>query len=329
MGAPHDRGQTGREDSPSAPCIKHKSPPLRADIRLPEPSHRVHGLFTALITPFDGKGRVDAERLSDLIRFQISKGTEGIYPCGSTGLGPTMDIDERKVVAEVVLKAARGRVPVVVQVGSADTASSVALAKHAEQKGADAVASLTPYYYKPGEKAIIRHFESISKAVSIPVFAYNIPQFTGNTLSAGTVATMARQGTIAGIKDSSRDLLQLTDLLEAVPDDFVVMNGTEEYALYAIMGGADGLVSGGASALPEVFKSLIAAQRKGDYGAAMEAQALIQRVKGLVKPNPIPAYYEILRERGVECGAPRAPFLPLQKADAERIIRGLKSLRLI
>lgn len=311
------------------PGIKHKSPLPRANAGLQEPSLRVQGLFTALITPFDEKGRVDAERLSGLIRFQISKGTEGIYPCGSTGLGPALGTDERKVVAEVVMEAAHGQVPVVVQVGSADTASSVALAKHAEEEGADAVASLTPYYYKPGERAVIRHFETISKAVSIPVFAYNIPQFTGNSLSAGAVAAMARQGTIAGVKDSSRDLLQLIDLLEAVPEDFVVMNGTEEYALYAIMGGADGLVSGGASALPEVFKSLITAQRKGDYGAAMQSQALIQRVKELVRPNPIPAYYAILRERGVECGAPRAPFQPLERADEERMIGSLKGLHVI
>lgn len=309
--------------------IKHKLPRPRATTDMPGPSHRVHGLFTALITPFDDTGKVDTDRLSDLVHFQISKGTEGIFPCGSTGLGPALGPDERKAVAEAVLNTAHGRVPVVVQVGSADTASSVALAKHAEQEGADAVASLTPYYYKPGEKAIIRHFESISGAVSIPVFAYNIPQFTGNNLSAGTVAAMAKEGIIAGIKDSSRDLLQLIDLLEAVPDEFVVMNGTEEYALYAIMGGADGLVSGGASALPEVFKSLVAAQRTGDYKSAMQAQALVQKVKDLVKPSPISAYYAILRERGVECGTPRAPMLPMQKADTERMIGGLKELRLI
>lgn len=296
---------------------------------MPAAARSVHGLFTALITPFDERGRVDPGRLSDLVRFQIAKGTEGIYPCGSTGLGPALGPDERKVVAEEVLKATHGRVPVVVQVGAADTATSVALARHAEGEGAAAVASLTPYYYKPGERAVVRHFEAISKSVSVPVFAYNIPQFTGNALSPGTVAAMARRGTIAGVKDSSRDLLQLIDLLEAVPDEFVVMNGTEEYALYAIMGGADGLVSGGASALPELFKSLVAAQRKGDYRAAMQAQSLVQKVKDLVKPSAIPAYYAILRERGVECGSPRAPFLPLEKAETERVVDGLRELRLI
>ncbi len=165
--------------------------------------------------------------------------------------------------------------------------------------------------------------------MSIPVFAYNIPQLTGNSLQPNTIAAMAKEGTISGIKDSSRDLLQLVDVLRAVPEGFVVMNGTEEYALFAIMSGADGLVSGGASALPEVFKSLVAAERRGDYRAAAEAQSLVQKVKELVTPGPIPAYYAVLRERGLECGEPRAPFLPVQKADADRAISGLRALRLI
>lgn len=296
---------------------------------MPRGSGRIHGLFTALITPFDKKGCVDAERLSRLVRFQLSKGTEGIYPCGSTGLGPMLSLEERKTVTETVVNAARGKVPVVVQVGAADTARTVELAKHAETVGADAVASLTPYYYRHDEKTVAKHFEAVSEAVSVPLFAYNIPQFTGHNLVGSTVAAMAKNGTIDGIKDSSRNLLQLIDLLEVVPEEFVVMNGTEEYALFALMSGADGLVSGGASALPEIFKKLVEAQRKGDYGAAMRAQTIIQRAKELVKPAPIPAYYAILRERGVECGNPRAPHLPMGKGARGRITKSLKNLQLI
>jgi dihydrodipicolinate synthase/N-acetylneuraminate lyase len=188
------------------------------------------------------------------------------------------------------------------------------------------IASLTPYYYKPGEKAIVKHFEAVSEAVSIPLLAYNIPPFTGNNLQPAVVASLARVGTIAGIKDSSRDFLQLTDLLEAVPEDFVVMNGTEEYALSAIMSGANGLVSGGASAMPEVFKSLVEAQRTGDYDAATRAQGLVLEVKEAVKPGPIAAYYAILRQRGVECGEPRLPLLPMGKASAASAVRKLKAL---
>ena len=290
---------------------------------------RVHGLFTALITPFDRRGRVDVESLTDLVEFQASKGVDGLYPCGSTGLGPMLHFEERKVVAETVVNAARGRVGVVVQVGRPDTDSTVELAKHAERVGADAVASLTPYYYKPGEAAIVKHFQSISKAVSIPVLAYNIPQFTGNNLTADLVSLLAREGTIGGIKDSSQNLMQLQDVLKAVPEGFVVMNGTEEYGLYAIMSGADGLVSGGASALPEVFRSMVAAQKRGDYRAAQAAHKTILKVKGLVRGGAIPAYYEILRARGIDCGEPRAPFLPLGRANAGKLLRELKSLNLV
>jgi len=290
---------------------------------------RIGGLFTALITPFDSKGNVDADCLAGLVRFQISKGVDGIYPCGSTGLGPMLSLPERKLVAETVVRAARGKVPVVVQVGCADTGSTVELAKHAEKIGADAVASLTPFYYKPGDKAIFKHFEAVASEIRIPLLAYNIPQFTGNNLLPAAVALMARDGTIQGIKDSSQNLPQLEDLIGAVPKDFVVMNGTEEYGLFAIMAGADGLVSGGASALPELFKSIVVSERKGDHGAAIIAQKTVLKVKELTKPSPIAAYYAILRERGMDCGAPRPPFLPLEGASADRTISGLKDLGLI
>jgi 4-hydroxy-tetrahydrodipicolinate synthase len=289
----------------------------------------IGGLFTALITPFDSRGKVDPERLTELVRFQVARGVDGIYPCGSTGLGPLLSPPERKLVAETVVAAARGKVSVVVQVGCADTRSTVELAKHAEKIGADAVASLTPFYYKPGDKAVFKHFEAVRGGVNIPVLAYNIPQFTGNNLLPATVALMARDGTIQGIKDSSQNLLQLEDLIGAVPENFVVMNGTEEYGLFAIMAGADGLVSGGASALPELFESLVAAERSGNHGEAIRAQTTVLKVKELTKPSPIAAYYAILRERGMDCGVPRAPFLALERDSADRTIKGLKELGVI
>jgi len=314
----------------ASPSGKDKTLQARSRMELvKQKSSKIGGLFTALITPFDRKGRVDFDCLAKLVRFQISKGVDGIYPCGSTGLGPMLSLAERKHVAETVVKAARGKVRVVVQVGCTDTGSTVELAKHAEEAGADAVASLTPFYYKPGDKAIFRHFESVAAAVNIPLLAYNIPQFTGNNLLPPTVALMARDGTIQGIKDSSQNLLQLEDLLGAVPEGFVVMNGTEEYGLFAIMAGASGLVSGGASALPELFESMVAAEKKGDYETAIEAQKTVLKVKDLVKPSPIATYYAILHERGFDCGAPRPPFLTLDEAKAESAIKGLKGLGLL
>ena len=285
---------------------------------------KVGGLFTALLTPFDSKGRVDLEALARLVRFQAHAGADGLYVCGTTGLGPLLSLPERKSIAETVSNELSGTLPMVVQVGCADTASAVDLAAHAEGLGAEAVASLTPYYYKPGDAAVRKHFEAIASAVKSPLFAYNIPQFTGNNLAAETVASMAGQGTIVGIKDSSRDVLHLLEVLDSVPESFVVMNGTEEYGLFSLMMGGDGLVSGGANAAPELMKALVSLHAKGDYRAAVSAQETVLRFRACVKASPIPAYYEILRSRGVDCGKPRQPFLALGKQEARGVQKALE-----
>ncbi|MDG6920858.1 MAG: dihydrodipicolinate synthase family protein [Nitrososphaerota archaeon] len=308
---------------------KDKSHPEAPPVQLARLASKVKGLYTALLTAFDDGGRVDTDRIAKLVRFQASKGADGIFPCGSTGLGPMLTVEERKSVAGAVLEASRKRVPVVVQVGAADTTSAVDLARHAEDAGAYAVASLTPYYYRPGDRAVAKHFEALSEAVEIPVLAYNIPQFTGNNLQAKTVAELAKRGIISGLKDSSRDFLHLMELVDSVPGDFPVMNGTEEYGLFAIYSGASGLVSGGASAIPELFKSMLTAVRRGDHAAALAEQNHVRAFKGLVRQNQISAYYEILRERGMDCGSPRRPLLPLDRGETKRIIDGMKALGLL
>lgn len=296
---------------------------------MPRLAPKVKGLYTALLTAFDDRGRVDTDRIAKLVRFQVLKGADGIFPCGSTGLGPMLTVEERKSVAEAAIGASRKRIPVVVQVGAADTTSAVDLAKHAEDAGAYAVASLTPYYYRPGDRAVAKHFETLSEAVEIPVLAYNIPQFTGNSLQAKTVAELAERGIISGLKDSSRDFLHLMELVDSVPGDFPVMNGTEEYGLFAIYSGASGLVSGGASAVPELFKSMLTAVRRGDHAAALAEQSTVRAFKGLVKQNQISAYYEILKVRGLDCGSPRRPLLALDRDEARKVIDGMKALGLL
>ena len=286
----------------------------------------VHGLFTALITPFDSHGMIDEDGIADLVRFQISKGVDGLFPCGSTGLGPLLKLDERKKVAEAVIKEASGKVPVVVQVGCADTESTVELAKHAEKSGAQAVASLTPYYYKPGDIAVMKHFERIGGSIDVPLFAYNIPQFTGNALRPQLIEGLARNGTISGIKDSTKDIVHLLDILSLVRDEIVIMNGAEEYALFSLMMGCDGIVSGGASALPELFSDVVNAQKGHDYKAGIEIQRAILNYKDSVGPNSIASYYEILKERGVDCGKPRGPVLPLAKEESRKLMKRLRSL---
>ncbi len=284
---------------------------------------KVRGLFTALLTPFDQEGEVSKRALLDLVRFQKRSRVDGLYVCGTTGLGPLLSVEERKMIAETVIKESSGSLPVVVQVGCADTQTTIELARHAERAGADAVASLTPYYYRLGDDAVRKHFESVSEALTIPLFAYNIPQFTGNNLRPEMVADLARRGTVAGVKDSSRDVLQLLDLIGRAPKGFVVMNGTEEYGLFSLMMGGSGLISGGANVAPGLFTSLVSAHSKGDLKAAVEHQQRVLDLRDAVREWPIPAYYEILRSRGVDCGSPRAPFQPIRKNERDVLLAGL------
>ncbi|HKT22536.1 MAG TPA: dihydrodipicolinate synthase family protein, partial [Nitrososphaerales archaeon] len=153
-------------------------------------------------------------------------------------------------------------------------------------------------------------------------------RFTGNNLEPGAVVELAKLG-IAGMKDSSQNLLQLLDVISAVPDDFIVMNGIEEYGLFAMKSGARGLVSGAASALPELFRSMVTATEKGEEEKALDGQRLVQRAKAIVKSGPVAAYYEILRARGIDCGVPRRPLLPTSKSEAERMLAGIRRLGLI
>lgn len=292
---------------------------------LPRQRKEIRGLFTALLTPFDAKGNVNHKALAKLVKFQIRSGINGLYVCGTTGLGPLLRVEERKAVAMTVVQESSGSLPVVIQVGCPDTSSAVELAKHAEGLGADAVASLTPYYYKPGDAAIQKHFETIANSVDVPLFAYNIPQFTGNNLRPELVASLARRRTIAGIKDSSRDVLQLLEILELVPEKFVVMNGTEEYGLYSLMMGGDGLVSGGANAVPELFSSLVSSFAGDDFKTAVGCQHSVLEFRDMVKASPIPAYYEFLRARGIDCGSPRPPFRPLGKEESGRLLKRMSS----
>jgi dihydrodipicolinate synthase/N-acetylneuraminate lyase len=141
-----------------------------------------------------------------------------------------------------------------------------------------------------------------------------------------TVADLAKKGTIAGIKDSTRDVLQLLDLLGLVPEGFVVMNGTEDYALFAMMMGSQGLISGGANAFPELFVSLVHAVQSRNYKDAIDYQRKVIQFKDAVSAGPIPSYYEILRRRGIDCGQPRPPFLPLSREDKARVANRLLQL---
>ncbi len=292
----------------------------------PQSRFKVEGIITALVTPFDDSGAIKEDALRKLIRFQLRKGIHGFFPCGTTGQGPLMTIDERKSVAEVVVHEAKHKVPVIVQVGAPDTNTAITLAKHAESIGAEAIGCVAPYYYQPDEDSLVRHYKKISEAVNLPVFVYNIPRHTGINIKPTTLLRLAKMNAIVGVKDSTRDFLQLVETIEILPKDFMVINGSEGYLLPALLMGAKGAVSALANALPEFFTELFSMFKKGDLEGAKTSQFRMNNVKRIAERGGLSSIYEILRERGIDCGGPRGPLRAMTNDERLQMLTSLKVL---
>jgi len=219
---------------------------------------KITGIIPPMLTAFDKKGDFDSTAQKEIVRFLVDK-VQGFYPCGTYGSGPLMSSEERKEVAEVVINEVNGKVPVIMHVGGCSTRSVVDLAKHAESAGADAVAAVPPIYYGFNDDAVERHFRELVNAVSIPVFIYNNPKATGVTVKPKLLATLAELG-VAGIKDSSFEIISFWDLMWAVKKpDFIQVIGTEALILPAVSMGAQAAVCGLANAIPEPVVELFEA----------------------------------------------------------------------
>ncbi len=269
---------------------------------------RLHGIITALVTPFSNNGQVDEEAIRQLVQFQIKSGVNGLFPLGTTGMGPAMETEERKRVAEIVVKEAQRRVPVIVQVGAADPTVSIDLARHAENCGADAIASLTPFYYHPGNDATIEHYKRLAASTKLPVLVYNIPSNTGNNVDAKLLVQLSRIPNIVGIKDSSRDFVQLLDYLGAAPQGFSVINGTDSYLFSALCAGVNAGVSATANPFPELFVEMYEAYKASDLTKGGRLQKKIHSLRAAMSSPPLTPLLEVLKMRGLKSGNVRPPL---------------------
>src|SRR5579884_2566365 len=196
------------------------------------------GVITAMLTPFDSNGKIMPEAIPDFIDYQEKSGVNGLFVCGSTGLFPLMGTEERKVIAEETVKYASRKMFVIVQVG------------------AHGVASVPPYYYHHSDEAIKMHYRKIAKAISIPLYVYNIPRYVGSNVGVNLLKQLADGNIIAGMKDSSRDFLHLVEIIQNMPPDFSIVNGTEGYILPALLAGASGMVAALGNAFPDLLVKL-------------------------------------------------------------------------
>ena len=286
----------------------------------------LHGIITALVTPFSASGTVDESALEELVHFQVRSGVNGLFPLGTTGMGPAMEADERERVAEVVVDSADDKIPVVVQVGDTNPNVSVDLALHAEKIGAAAVACLNPFYYHPGPESVIQFYRRLAGATKLPVLVYNIPRNTGNNVDARLLLQLSQIPNIVGIKDSSRDFSQLLDYLGTVPKGFTVINGTDSYLFSAFCAGVSAGVSATANAFPELFVEMYKSYRSGDLKSGQELQKRIHLLREATSNPPLAPLLEALRIRGLRSGNVRSPLRPMDSAEISALRATMRRL---
>ncbi len=229
------------------------------------------GSIVALITPFDN-GKVDESAFKSFVEWQIKEGTEGVVPCGTTGESPTMSHEEHMQVTEMCLEVAKGKVPVIAGAGSNSTDEAVMLTRHAAKAGADAALVVTPYYNKPTQEGLYRHFKAVNDAADIPIIIYNIPGRSIVDMSVDTMARLAKLANIAGVKDATCDLTRPMRTRLAAGPGFCQLSGEDGTAVPFLAGGGHGCISVTANVAPRLCADMHRAWRKGDLATVMKLQ---------------------------------------------------------
>jgi 4-hydroxy-tetrahydrodipicolinate synthase len=250
----------------------------------------IQGSIVALVTPFS-QGAVDEPKLRELVEFHVANGTDAIVPCGTTGESPTLSHDEHHRVVEIVVSAARGRVPVIAGTGSNSTAEAIALTKHAERAGASAALVVNPYYNKPTQDGLYRHFRAVAECSALPVIVYNIQSRTAVNVETPTLARLARDcRNIVGVKEASGSLDQISQVILACGPDFSVLSGDDNITLPLMAIGGRGVISVIANLVPRDVSDMVHAALDGDWKRARELHYKLFPLAraAFLETNPIP-----------------------------------------
>jgi len=281
------------------------------------------GSFTALVTPFKNGG-LDESAFRNLVDWQITEGTDGLVPVGTTGESPTLSHEEHHKVVEWCIDQAKGRVPVIAGAGSNSTAEAIDLAKHAEKAGADAVLVVTPYYNKPTQEGMYVHFKAVNDAIGIPIIIYNIPPRSVVDMSVDTMKRLYELKNIAGVKDATANLGRVSTQRAAMGPDFIQLSGEDMTALAYNAAGGHGCISVTANVAPALCARLQDTSLANDYASALGIQDRL-----------VPLHDAIFFEPGVggaKCGLSmlgrcseqvRSPLLPVTAPTREAIKRAM------
>jgi N-acetylneuraminate lyase len=283
----------------------------RAEIK-----RRFAGVYSALFTAYDDDGNVSPERIRRLIEFQLQRGLTGAFITGSSGEGFLQSDDERKLVAETAVAALKGRGVSIVHVGHTATKVSVELAKHAERIGADMVGSVPPIYYPVGPEGILLHYRRIAESVSLPVLVYNIPAATGVTLSDDVWMKLLELPNVVGMKYTASDLYSMRNIIEMLGERALVLSGSDELSLPALVMGCDGSIGTTQNVAPEWFVKIRAAFLSGDLQTARQLQFEVNRlIKCWISHGRLAGIKAAAAARGVPVGGVRPPLPPITPQD--------------
>jgi 4-hydroxy-tetrahydrodipicolinate synthase len=273
----------------------------------------ITGSIVAIVTPMHEDGSLDLPRYRALIDWHVASGTAAIVAVGTTGESPTVDVEEHATLIRVAVEHAAGRVPVIAGTGGNATREAIELTRHAAEVGAQASLQVVPYYNKPGQEGLYRHFRAVAESADLPVILYNVPGRTVADLSNDTIVRLAEVPGIVGLKDATGDMPRVSDLLSRVPASFALYSGNDDSALALMALGGHGVISVTANVAPREMAQLCAAALGGDLKSAraINNRLLPLHFKLFVEANPIPLKWAMQRMGRIEGGI-RLPMTPLE-----------------
>jgi len=287
------------------------------------------GAIVAIVTPFK-KGKVDERALGDLIEWHISQGTNAIVPCGTTGESATLDYKEHYRVIDFTVKTVNRRVPVIAGTGANSTDETIEMTKHAKKSGADAALLVSPYYNKPTQEGIYRHYKAIAEAVDMPLVPYNVPGRTASNILPSTVARLAEIENIVAIKEASGDMKQVSEIIRLCGDRITVLSGDDFTTLPLLALGGKGVISVSGNVAPKDVSQMCSMWMKGQHD---KARALHYKLEPLnaamfIETNPIPVKTSLAMMGKIQEEF-RLPLCEMAPANKEKLRKVLLNLKLI
>ena len=283
------------------------------------------GSGVALVTPFKN-GQVDEATLKNLIEDQIAGGTQFLVPCGTTGESATLTHEEHDQVVDLTVQVAAGRVKVLAGAGSNSTQEAIRLTQQAKNSGADGSLHIIPYYNKPTQEGLFRHFAAIVEKVDFPIVLYNVPSRTGVNMSPATTARLAALDPIVGIKEATGSLTQVSQIIECCPEDFIVLSGEDALTFPILALGGRGAISVTANLLPQKCAGMFAAMEKGDLGSARQIHYELSAINDALfietNPTPVKTALALMGKIDGEVRLPLAPMIDSNQEKLRKVLQG-------